>query len=98
MKGLPDGAHAVRQPFHLNSPRVFAQLTVERLVDERIHGLSHADYACKHDAPCVGAIESAGGGDGDGTEQDGSGEGTISATSPDARVVAVEISIWFSLV
>lgn len=24
--------------------------------------------------------------------------GTISATSPDARVVAVEISIWFSLV
>ena len=48
------------------------QLPVERLVDERVHGLGDTYYASERDAPCVGAVESAGGGDGDGAEQDGS--------------------------
>lgn len=51
------------------------------MVDERVHGLRDARYSCEHDAPCVGAVESAGGGDGDGAEQDGRREGDESDVS-----------------
>ena len=51
------------------------------MVDERVHGLRDARYSCEHDAPCVGAVESAGGGDGDGAEQDGCCEGYESNVS-----------------
>lgn len=60
---------------------ILAQLAVERLVDERVHGLRHTHHACEHDAPCVGAVETAGGGDGDGAEQDGRREGDESDVS-----------------
>lgn len=60
---------------------ILAQLAVERLVDERVHGLRHTHHACEHDAPCVGAVESAGGGDGDGAEQNGRHEGHESDVS-----------------
>lgn len=59
----------------------FREFAVERLVDERVHGLGNADHASKDDTPCVGAVESAGGGDGDGAEQDGHCEGRKSDVS-----------------
>lgn len=66
---------------HCQTTLVFTELAVEGLVDERIHGLSDSHYSCEHDAPSVGAVKSACGGDGDGVEQDGSGEGDESDVS-----------------
>ena len=66
---------------HCQTTLVFTELAVEGLVDERIHGLSDSHYSCEHDAPSVGAVESAGGGDGYDTEQDGCGEGHESDVS-----------------
>ena len=66
---------------HCQTTLVFTELAVEGLVDERIHGLCDAHYSRENDAPCVGAVESAGSGYGDGAEQDGSGEGDESDVS-----------------
>lgn len=65
----------------LCSHTAFAELAVEGLVDERIHGLCHTDYSGEHDAPRVGTVESACGSDGNGAEQDGSLEGHKSDVS-----------------
>lgn len=51
------------------------------MVDERVHGLGNTHHAREHDAPRVGAVESAGGGDGNGAEQDGCREGHESDVS-----------------
>lgn len=59
----------------------FGKLSFEGLVDERVHGQCDAYHSCEDDAPCVGAVESAGGGDGNGAEQNGCGEGYESDVS-----------------
>lgn len=51
------------------------------MVDKRIDGLGNTHHSSKYDAPCVGAVESAGGSDGDGAEQDGRREGRKSDIS-----------------
>lgn len=51
------------------------------MADECVHSLSDTHHSGEHDAPRVGAIESAGGGDGDGAEQDGYCEGDESDVS-----------------
>lgn len=51
------------------------------MVDKRIDGLGNTHHSSKYDAPCVSAVKSAGGGDGDGAEQDGRCEGRKSDVS-----------------
>lgn len=52
----------------------FRQFSVKDLVDERVHGLGDAHHSREHDAPCIGVVESTGGGDDDGVEPDGCGK------------------------
>lgn len=60
---------------------IFGQLAVECLVDDRVHSLRDAYHSGEDYAPRIGAVESAGGGDGDGAEQDGCREGYKSGVS-----------------
>lgn len=63
------------------SALILAQLVTESLINKRIHGLRDAYHSGEHDAPRIGAVESAGGGDGDGAEQDGYCKGLESDVS-----------------
>lgn len=56
---------------------IFGQLAVECLVDDRVHSLRDAYHSGEDYAPRIGAVESSGGGDGDGAEQNG--ESNVSA-------------------
>lgn len=44
------------------------------MINQGVHGLGDTDHSRERDAPRAGVVESAGGGDGDDTEQDGCGK------------------------
>lgn len=115
MKGLPDGAHAARQPFHLKSPRGLLSLPSKALTSvytvcetptTPARTTPHVQVPSNPPVAAMAMVPN---------RMDAAREtsptyplgmyflnaytnaGTIRPTSPDANVVAVEISIWFFL-